>query len=63
MLVCEGFKMFDGSALITPKNDRFPPRRIHGTWLYKPGEEYDCWYVNGSSYPAEVVSDIQEDKK
>ena len=58
MLTCEGFKMFDGSALIIPISSE--PYRIHGTWLYKP--DYDCWYVNGHSYPAEFVRDIQEDK-
>jgi len=61
MMTCEGFKMFEGSALITPKNDTMQPFRIHGTWLYKP--DYDVWYVNGRSYPAEVVGDIQEDWK
>jgi len=61
MLTCEGYKMFKGSALMTPRSDRFPPRRISGTWLYKP--EHDCWYVNGSSFPAEVISEIQEDEK
>lgn len=59
MLTCEGFKMFDGSALVSPVT--MQPFRIHGTWLYKP--DYDCWYVNGHSYPAEIVGDIQEDKK
>lgn len=61
MLSCEGFKMFDGTALITPVNDTIQPFRINGTWLYKP--DYDCWYVNGRSYPAEIVSEIQEDEK
>lgn len=51
--------MFDGSALITPVS--MEPVRIHGTWLYKP--DYDCWYVNGRSYPANIVSDIQDDEE
>lgn len=58
MLKCEGYKMFYGEATVTPKNDRFPPIIILGTWLYKP--EYDCWYVNGSSYPESIVSDFKE---
>lgn len=60
MLECEGYKMFKGVATVTPKNPQFPQKTIRGTWLYKP--EWDCWYVNGGSYPAEIVSDIQEDK-
>ena len=60
MLKCEGYKMFRGEATVTPKNPQFPVQTIHGTWLYKP--EWDCWYVNGGSYPAEIVSDIQEDE-
>ena len=59
MLKCEGYKMFSGSAVIRPKNPKFPPQTIKGTWLYKP--EYDCWYVNGSSYMAEIVTDFMEE--
>lgn len=59
MLKCEGYKMFSGSAVIRPKNPKFPPQTIKGTWLYKP--EYDCWYVNGSSYMAEIVTDFTEE--
>lgn len=60
MLECEGYKMFHGTATVTPKY-KFPPQKITGTWLYKP--EYDCWYVNGSSYMAEIVSDIQDEEE
>lgn len=60
MLKCEGYKMFYGSARIVPVNPVFPEKTEHGTWLYKP--EYDCWYVNGSSYPAEIVTSIQEEE-
>lgn len=56
MLTCEGYKMFYGSALISPVNRE--PYRVYGTWLYKP--EYDCWYCNGRSFPAEIVSVILE---
>ena len=31
-----------------------------GETRYKP--EFDCWYCNGSSYPAEIVSDLEEVK-
>lgn len=58
MLTCEGYKMFYGMATVTPVNPKFPQQTITGTWLYKP--EYDCWYVNGESYPAEIVSDFHE---
>ena len=59
MLSCEGYKMFKGSAVITPKNKKFDPFLAHGTWLYKP--DFDTWYVNGHSYPAEIVSQFSED--
>lgn len=61
MLMAEGYKMFKGSALVTPMNNTIVPFRIHGTWLYKP--TYDSWYVNGRSFIATIVSDIQEDKE
>ena len=62
MLTCEGYKMFYGQAYIRPKNPAFPNMGWYetGTWLYKP--EFDCWYVNGSSYPAEIVCNITEKK-
>ena len=56
MLKSEGYKMFRGSAVIRPKNPQFPAHEVTGDWLYKP--EYDCWYVNGHSYPAGIVTDI-----
>ena len=59
MLTCEGFRMFHGTAKVTPKNPQFEPFRPYGTWLYKP--DYDCWYVAGHSYPASIVSEIEED--
>lgn len=59
MLECEGYKMFRGEATVTPRLVKFPIEKIYGTWLYKP--EWDCWYVNGNSYPAEIVSDFKED--
>ena len=59
MLKCEGFRMFSGSAVVRPKNPKFEPRTIKGTWLYKP--EYKCWYCGGSSYPEEIVTEICEE--
>lgn len=60
MLKVEGYKMFEGTATITPLNDTMMPFDVTGTWLYKP--TYDTWYVNGSSYPACVVSNIRDEK-
>ena len=61
MLECEGYKMFKGSAMIVPKSKCVCPFRIEGVWLYKP--DADCWYVRGSSYPANIVHEIREDAK
>lgn len=64
MLECEGYKMFHGAATINPNNIHRPelkPFEVTGTWLYKP--EYECWYVNGHSYPAEIVSDFHIDQQ
>lgn len=60
MLKCEGYKMFKGKMRVVPKNPKYPPFVEDGTWLYKPN--YDCWYVNGSSYMASIVdeSSIEE---
>ena len=55
ILKSEGYKMFRGMATIVPKNGR-EPYKVVGDWLYKP--EYGCWYVNGSSYPDEIVENI-----
>ena len=59
MLECEGYKMFKGSAFIRPTTVNFTPFQESGTFLYKP--EFNCWYVNGHSYMADVVEDIQDD--
>ena len=58
MLTCEGYRMFYGTATVTPVAR--PAFDVTGTWLYKP--EYRCWYVNGSSYPAEIVGNFREQK-
>lgn len=60
MLNVEGYKMFRGSALITPnpKSGR-QPFREYGDWLFKP--TYNTWYVNGKSFDSTIVSDIHDD--
>ena len=58
MMSCEGYKMFRGIMRIIPKNPKFPCEDINTVWLYKP--EYDCWYGNGSSYPAEICEVIED---
>lgn len=57
MLKCEGYMMFRGTATIAPANGA--PYDVTGDWLYKP--EYRCWYCNGSSYPACIVTNIREE--
>lgn len=59
MLECEGFRMFRGSALVTPAC-QVKPFRVQGTWLYRP--DFDYWYVAGHSYSPKIISDIQEDE-
>lgn len=54
MLTSEGYKMFRGTGEIHNAQTGKTVRTERGDWLYKP--EYDCWYVNGSSYPAECVT-------
>ena len=58
MIKCEGYKAFHGTAMVKPTNTKFPPFQMTGDWLYKP--EFDCWYCNGSSFPAEIVTEITE---
>jgi len=53
ILECEGYKMFRGTATIMPVISTLPPFEVSGVWLYKP--EFDCWYCNDRSYPAEIV--------
>ena len=63
MLCCEGYKMFEGAALVTMPNA--PPIRLTGRWLYRPDTKY--WYVNGcslyqwgTSFPREEVTPEEE---
>jgi hypothetical protein len=58
ILKCEGFIMFDGSAIVTPKTDKVKPFILTGTWLYRPDNE--AWYCQGRSFSKEIVSIIEE---
>ena len=61
MIKCEGYKAFHGTATIRPLNPAFPARDVTGDWLYKP--DCNCWYCQGSSFPAEIVTDIREESE
>jgi len=50
--------MFFGVCRITPKCESIAPFEERGTWLFKP--EFSCWYCNGRSYSAEIVT-VMED--
>lgn len=50
----EGYKMFIGTMRIKPKNEKFEPFDIEGTWLYKPDTK--CWYCKGSSYIEDICT-------
>lgn len=58
MIESEGYKAFHGVMRITPIVPRFEPFEIEADWLYKP--DTDCWYGNGSSYPAHICRVISE---
>ena len=58
MISCEGYKMFRGKMNIIPKNPKLPCQEIETVWLYKP--EYDCWYGNGNSYPAQICEVVED---
>lgn len=58
MLQSEGYKMFRGVGQIRNAQTGQIVESQDGDWLYKP--EYDCWYVNGSSYPAECVEVLED---
>ena len=59
MLNCEGYKMFKGIMKITRITGHSD--HVEGIWLYKP--EYECWYCNGSSYPASACSILVDNTK
>lgn len=59
MLKCEGYKMFRGIGEVRNAKTGQLMRTERGDWLYKP--EWDCWYVNGSSYPAECVVVVEDE--
>ena len=54
ILSCEGYRMFNGTMIITPKVKEIKPFEVTGVWLYKP--EYDCWYCKGSSYMNQICT-------
>ena len=58
ILKCEGYQMFRGIAVVTPRNPNVEPFKIFGDWLYRP--DTHCWYINGSSFCEEIVSNIQD---
>ena len=58
MLTCDGFKMFRGTATVTPITD-MPPFDMTGTWLYRPDTR--CWYCEpddgfAASYPERLIT-------
>ena len=54
-LSCEGYKMFYGTMLITPKND-IKAFTLNGDWLFKP--DTNCWYCRGSSFPENICQKV-----
>ena len=65
MLKCDGYKMFHGSATVTPVNDK-PPYTMIGTWLYHPEKKY--WYCEQDTgarwavgFDPALISDIKDD--
>lgn len=64
MLQCDGYKMFKGTATVTPANGK-PPFQVSGTWLYRPDARY--WYCKPErgltcGYRPEILSDMKEDE-
>ena len=67
MLKCDGFKMFHGTATVTPNGK--PPYDMTGTWMYHPEKKYwyceednsKVWWAQG--VPPKMVSNIREDQK
>lgn len=58
MIKVEGFKAFHGDMTIIPKNTLYQSFYVcDKDWLYRP--DTDCWYGNGSSYPAEICEPIE----
>lgn len=53
-LTCEGYKMFYGTMLISPRNS--DPFTINGDWLFKPDTQ--CWYCKGRSFTNDICKQI-----
>ena len=63
MLQCDGYKMFHGTATITPANGK-PPFDVTGTWLYRPDVGYWYYQIPGqfaSGVHPKYVSNIRSD--
>lgn len=59
MINVEGYKAFHGDMRIVPTNILYSPFYIKDKdWLYKP--DTDCWYGDGSSFPAEICEPIEK---
>ena len=60
MINVEGYKAFHGDMKIVPKNVLYRPFYIvDKDWLYRP--DTDCWYGDGSSFPAEICEPVEND--
>ncbi len=60
MIKVEGYKAFHGDMKIVPKNILYRPFYIvDKDWLYRP--DTDCWYGDGSSFPAEICEPVEND--
>ena len=58
MIKVEGYIAFHGDMKITPiVSDKEAFYISDKDWLYKP--EYDCWYGDGRSFPAEICEPIE----
>ena len=60
MIKVEGYKAYHGDMKIVPKNVLYRAFYITDKdWLYIP--DTDCWYGDGSSFPAEICEPIEND--
>jgi hypothetical protein len=60
MIKVEGYKAYHGDMKIVPKNILYRAFYITDKdWLYRP--DTDCWYGDGSSFPAEICEPVEND--